>query len=369
MKGLYIHIPFCVRKCSYCDFYSLAGRSKLISSYIHAVLEESALYSGQGFQTIYLGGGTPSLLDSEILEKLMNGLWNILGLSGLVEATIEVNPDSATPELLQKAKELGFNRVSIGVQSLDDKELQSVGRVHTSMQAVTAIKQGQAAGFSSISTDLIAGLPGQTWESLYSSLRTLVTLGINHLSLYCLAVEEGTPLSTNIPANLPSDDMQAELFEKARQYLREQGFIHYEISNFAREGHQCQHNLNYWRGGEYVGLGPAAASHLEGKRYKNKADLEAYLTDPTSQTEYTEKLNITSKAAEEAMLRLRLIEEGLNINELAARYGKPNIIGITTRLEILVREGHLQKENYCYKLKPERILTANPIFAEVLSPI
>jgi oxygen-independent coproporphyrinogen-3 oxidase len=193
-------------------------------------------------------------------------------------------------------------------------------------------------------------------------------MDINHVSLYCLAVEEGTPLANNIPPELPSDDIQAELFEQARDLLAGQGYIHYEISNFAQKGHQCQHNLNYWRGGEYLGLGPAAASHLGQKRSRNKANLEAYLADPTGQTEFVEKLDITEKAAEEAMLRLRLVEEGLDISELEDRYGKANTSSITARLEKMTREGNLEKEGRRYRLKAERILTANPIFAEVLSP-
>jgi len=367
MKGLYIHVPFCARKCSYCDFYSLAGRGTLIAPYVDAIIEESTRYAKQEFQTLYIGGGTPSLLGPELLEKLILGLRQSFDLSSLIEVTIEANPDSVTPALLKKAKELGINRISIGVQSLNDNELKIAGRIHNSIQAIEAIKLSKTAGFSSISADLIAGLPGQTWDSLNFSLNKLVEMDINHISLYCLEVEEGTPLARNIPPNLPSDDMQADLFEKARHYLAEQGFVHYEISNFAQIGHQCQHNLNYWRGGEYLGLGPASASHLDGKRSRNKADLEAYLADPRGQTEYIEKLYITDKAAEEAMLRLRLVEEGLNITEFEDRYGKDNTSEITARLEKLAQEGNLLKEDVRYKLKPERVLTANPIFAEVLS--
>ena len=368
MRGLYVHVPFCARKCSYCDFYSLAGRGKLTAPYIDAILEESTLYAKQGFQTLYIGGGTPSLLGAELLEKLILGLRQSFDLSGMIEATIEANPDSATQPFLQKAIAMGFNRISIGVQSLNDAELKSVGRIHDSQQAIKAIKLSKATGFASISADLIAGLPGQTWQSLRDSLLKLTNMDINHVSLYCLAVEEGTPLANNIPPELPSDDIQAELFEQARDLLAGQGYIHYEISNFTQKGHQCQHNLNYWRGGEYLGLGPAAASHLGQKRSRNKANLEAYLADPTGQTEFVEKLDITEKAAEEAMLRLRLVEEGLDISELEDRYGKANTSSITARLEKMTREGNLEKEGRRYRLKAERILTANPIFAEVLSP-
>jgi oxygen-independent coproporphyrinogen III oxidase len=368
VKGLYIHVPFCVRKCSYCDFYSLAGRDELQAAYIEALLKEAASYGEQSFQTLYLGGGTPSLLGSKLLERMVSGLYKRFDLSGLVEATIEVNPDSATPDLLECAKGLGIKRISMGVQSLDDRELRSVGRVHNTAQAIEAIKIARNRGFASISADLIAGLPGQSWQSLSRSLKTLVEMGIDHLSLYCLAVEEDTPLAANVPANLPTDDVQAELFDRACVFLADSGFTHYEISNFAKSGHECRHNLNYWRGGEYLGLGPAAASHLEGKRSRNKANLDNYLLDPTGQTEYVESLDIIDKAAEEAMLRLRLLEEGLDIYELQSKYGIENTAGLTARLDAMVNDGMLVRTGTSYRLDPSRVLTSNPIFAEVLTP-
>ena len=232
----------------------------------------------------------------------------------LLESTIELNPESATPEFLQTVKNLGFTRLSFGVQSLNDNELQSVGRIHTAKQAVAAIKLAQNLHFPAISADLIIGLPGQTSASLHKSLESLVVMGIQHLSVYCLSLESGTPLGNNPPPDLPSDDMQAQLFEETRSFLQSRGFAHYEISNFALPGYECPHNLNYWRGGEYLGLGPAAASHLNGKRFKNRSNLDAYIENPTGQIEDIEELSPQDKASEEAMLRLRLLEEGLNTN-------------------------------------------------------
>jgi oxygen-independent coproporphyrinogen III oxidase len=367
VKGLYIHVPFCVRKCSYCDFYSLAGRSEQREAYIQALLKEATSKTGESFQTLYIGGGTPSLLGPQPLTKLITGLRQVFDLACLTEATIEVNPDSATSDLLECAKELGIKRISIGVQSLDDRELRSVGRVHSAVQAIQAVQTARTIGFTSISTDLIAGLPGQNLPSLHRSLKTLVELGIDHLSLYCLSVEEGTPLAENIPPDLPTDDMQAELFEQACAYLGDFGFTHYEISNFARRGHQCLHNLNYWRGGEYLGLGPAAASHLEGKRFRNKADLDGYLLNPNGQTEYVELLDIMDKAGEEAMLRLRLLEEGLDLSDLTNKYGLHNTTGLSARLDDMVNEGMVSRTGTIYRLSPARVLTSNPIFAEVLN--
>jgi oxygen-independent coproporphyrinogen III oxidase len=451
MRGLYIHIPFCVKKCSYCDFYSLPSRLDSLEGYVQAVIKEAGSYakiaelsqseslplsergmkgdfqslnpshspfskgrdSVLSIQTLYIGGGTPSLLGAKYLKDLIGGLEKTLKLGctsssqsseivqkchpesalvsegspyvsqgdssgtlypqkdiatfGLVEATIEVNPESATPEFLEAAKESGINRVSFGVQSLSDDELKSIGRIHTAAQAIAAIKLAKKISFNSISADLIIGLPGQTRATLRRSLETLVGLGVEHLSVYCLSVEEGTPLAEDPPSDLPSDDAQAELYEKTCVFLAEHGFIHYEISNFAREGYECLHNLNYWRGGEYIGLGAAAASHLNGKRFKSQPDLDAYLKNPTGQKEYDEVISASKKAAEEAMLRLRLLGEGLDFEELATKFGRDNVKNLQSRLDGMVQEGLLISENSRYRLTPSRILTSNPIFARVVS--
>ena len=431
MRGLYVHIPFCVSKCSYCDFYSLPGRMDMIGAYIQAVLREAESNKknvtihpsfvrrthpegiegelhpqNRAFDTLYIGGGTPSLMGAKHFNQLMDGLNDIFSftchsdrskessshppnknhqpsllfkerlrenccsdsIGGVpLEATIEVNPESASAEFLQAVKNAGFTRISFGVQSLSDDELRSVGRIHSALQAVQAIKLAKQLKFQAISADLIIGLPGQTSDSLHQSLETLVELGVRHLSVYCLSLEEGTILANDPPSDLPTDDMQAKLFEETIIYLKACGFAHYEISNFALPGFECRHNLNYWRGGEYLGLGPAAASHLNGKRFKNRPNLDAYLGNSTGQTEDIEELNAKDKAAEEAMLRLRLLEEGLDVKQLADKFGMYNVQGIITRLDNLVREGSLIVEGTKYRLTPSRILTSNPIFARVLA--
>jgi len=367
VSGLYVHVPFCVSKCAYCDFYSLPSRQDSLESYVQAVLQEAQKYAGMSFDTLYLGGGTPSLLGAKNLTALIQGLNKSFNLTGLKEASIEVNPESATPELLEAAKNQEFSRVSCGVQSLSDYELKSVGRIHTAAQAIAAIKLAQKFGFKAISADLMIGLPGQTWTSLRTSLEALANLDIRHLSVYCLTLEEGTKLAKNPPADLPSDETQAALFEETKGYLNSCGYAHYEISNFALPGFECLHNLNYWWGGEYLGLGPAAASHIDGKRFKNYSNLDAYLNNPTGQIEYVEELSKKEKAAEEAMLRLRLLEEGLDAIELGRRFGEENVKEVIARLEKLAQEGLLIKNGSRYRLTPARILTSNPIFARVIS--
>jgi oxygen-independent coproporphyrinogen III oxidase len=366
MLGLYIHVPFCVRKCAYCDFYSLPQRAESIEPYIKAVLIEAEKYRGRNFQTLYLGGGTPSLLSAGGLTQLIKGLRHIFNLDELTEATMEANPESATPDLLAAALESGINRISIGVQSLSDIELEKVGRIHSASQAIQAVEQAQKSGFKNISADLILGLPGQDWQSLMMNLETLIGIGIQHLSMYCLSIEPHTQLAMYLPADLPSDDQQAELYDNAGELFKRRGFEHYEISNFALPGYECVHNLNYWRGGEYLGLGPAAASHLEGKRYKNKADLDTYLQNPGGQMEDVEELGAVEKAGEEAILRLRLLQEGLDIYEMAARFGDENVIGLAGRLNKLVTEGALVRNGPNYRFDQTCALVSNQILMKVL---
>jgi oxygen-independent coproporphyrinogen-3 oxidase len=350
----------------YCDFYSLPGQTELVESFINAILEEACPYTATSFQTMYIGGGTPSLLGATNLLKLLDGLRKTFDFTGLVEATIEVNPESASREFLEAARDTGINRVSFGVQSLNDNELQSVGRIHTSNQAVDAIKRARDIGFKSISADLIIGLPGQTWNSLSLSLETLIGMGVKHISAYCLSLEEGTALAESPPDNLPSDDTQAELFELTRKLLMSRGFIHYEISNFALKGCESLHNINYWHGGEYLGLGPAASSHINGYRIRNRADLYAYLVNPTGQVEYTEYLDIEKKIAEEAMLRLRLLMEGIEPEELARRFDAGSVQKLIRKLDNMVASGLLVRETSRYVIPSSRILTSNRIFQEVL---
>lgn len=366
MAGLYVHVPFCVSKCGYCDFYSLADKLDLVSPYVDAVLTEAQARARMSFDTLYLGGGTPSLLGAGNLEGLFRGLKDVFDLSRLAEATIEVNPESASGDLVQAAMDLGFTRVSVGVQSLSDRELRGVGRVHTAAQAVEAVSRVVGMGFRDVSADVIVGLPGQTGDSLQRTLEELVEIGVSHLSVYCLSLEEGTRLAADPPGDLPSDDLQADLFEGARSVLERLGLIHYEISNFCLPGRECRHNLNYWRGGEYLGLGPAAASHLGGRRWKNRADLPAYLCGPGSMVDEVEDLDLREKAAEEAMLRLRLLVEGLAAGEMVRRFGDDTTRELLVRLNDLAADGLLTCDSGTYRLSRTRVLTSNLVLARVL---
>jgi oxygen-independent coproporphyrinogen III oxidase len=366
MRGLYVHIPFCVHKCDYCDFYSLSGQLEGLEIYLEALLKEATSYGRRRFETVFIGGGTPSLLGAAGVSCLVSGLQGIYHFTRNSEVTIEANPDSINTEFLQAALENGINRISLGIQSLSDPELQSVGRVHTSQQAMEAIHLVQKAGFVNISADVILGLPGQTWPSLATTLETITGMSLPHLSLYCLTVEPHTPLAHRPRFEMPDDDEQAEYYQQAVSRLKQMGYRHYEISNFAQPGYECRHNLNYWRAGEYIGLGPAAASYYRGWRYKNKADLDNYLADPLGQRDEQECLAPEVKAAEEAMLRLRLLDEGLNMDDLIEKYGDKNSLAVASRLNHLSQKGWLERNGSRFRLYAQDALVSNLILAELM---
>jgi len=366
VTGLYVHVPFCARKCDYCDFYSLAKSEGQIHDYVEAVLAEAKHYQGLNFDTIYFGGGTPSLLGPENLEKLYSGLRKTFGFEKILEATIETNPESLTEQFALSARNCGFDRVSIGIQSLNDGELQSVGRIHNSKKAIDAISIANRH-FKRVSADLIIGLPGQTKSSLLSTLSKFVEFGLKHISAYCLLVEEGTKLHQNMPDNLPSDDEQADLFEQCRDFLISKNFRHYEISNFATSGEESLHNINYWECGEYLGLGPGASSHLDGIRFKNEENLDKYINNPISCKFIEEELAPEDKIFEEAMLNLRLLENGTDLDLLSQKYKPENISRLQDRLDELVQDDKLEKSGNVYTINPSFVLVSNPIFSKILN--
>lgn len=364
MTGLYVHVPFCKSKCHYCDFYSLPNSESLILSYSEALLSEARQYEGTKFDTLFFGGGTPSLLGAENLQKIITGLKSIFDLTEFQELTIEANPESFTKEFAQKASDLGFDRISLGIQSLNDGELKSIGRIHDKAQAMNAVELATTV-FPRVSADLMIGLPGQTWESLHYSTQYMLDSGISHISAYCLHLEEGTAMHGNPPENLPTDDEQAELYYKLADFLEANGLAQYEISNFAKKGQECLHNLNYWHAGNYIGLGPNASSHVDGARFKNNPDLNAYLQNPAGQKQIEEKLNAEQRLNEEAMLRLRLAE-GLDLQKLAQKHKSTDISRLKHKLDSLLASGMLEKAGTAYVIPKEKLLTSNPVFMEIL---
>lgn len=273
-QALYLHIPFCVQKCLYCDFASYAGFGEQAKrAYTDAVCREIALRAAEADKmaanaSIYFGGGTPSVLPTECIAKLVNALKRYGFWQQPCEATIEVNPGTADLAKLQTLRSLGFDRISFGVQSLQDNELQAIGRIHNAQQALEALTLARKAGFARISADLIYGLPSQTLTSLQDTLERLTDTGIEHISVYGLIVEEGTPLASLVDKGritLPDEDTAADMYELVQSFLRERGFERYEISNYAKNGQYSRHNTVYWQYHPYMAFG-AAACGFDGQR-------------------------------------------------------------------------------------------------------
>jgi len=281
---LYVHIPFCVAKCRYCAFASEAMTVDTLTAWEKAFAAEAAHYgrllNRPTIETVYLGGGTSSLLPARSFERLAETLARHFVISSGIEFTIEANPDSVTDaDLARLWRKSGVNRVSLGVQSLCDAELSRLGRPHDAAQAATAVALLRDAGFANLSLDLIWGLPGQSLASWMDTLRTAVALGPEHISMYGLTLEEGTPLAADVEHGvraLPEEEEAARMYLDGGEFLESRGYAQYEISNFARVGLACRHNQGYWEGRDYLGLGPSAVSTVAGRRWKNPAAVAQY---------------------------------------------------------------------------------------------
>ncbi len=280
--GLYLHIPFCQKKCNYCDFYSIPGQESKWKPYYKALLthlQETASFTPDHYlDTIYFGGGTPSYFHSEYLASLLHTIQTRFQVQPDAEITIEANPGSITEDRLSFLRQAGFNRISIGMQSEKDETLSILGRPHTFSQTKEAVQAARNAGFQNLSLDLMYGLPHQTLESWQNTLQTAVDLNPDHLSCYGLKIEEGTPFyNQRNHFFLPDDDIQADFYLFCVHFLKKAGYEQYEISNFAKPGMESRHNLKYWTLNEYIGLGPGAHSDFGGYRYSFLRDLDAYI--------------------------------------------------------------------------------------------
>ncbi len=293
-NGIYIHIPFCLAKCAYCDFNSYQGKTDMIPSYIDALLGEMEQFKGVLADTVYIGGGTPTILSLKQLEKLILKIKEIFVLEDDYEFTVESNPAAGNFEKYKLLRELGVNRLSIGVQSFHDNELLSLSRVHSGKEAKRAVEDAKKAGFTNISIDLMEAIPNQTKESLLKNVKKAVSLGVSHISAYSLIIEEGTPFYKNTPS-LPSEDEEREMHHALCEELEKEGFCHYEISNFAKDGKVSRHNLKYWKREPYLGFGAGAHSFYNGKRFSNVLGIEYYIK---SEKKIKEEIEISEKEGE-----------------------------------------------------------------------
>lgn len=352
-KSAYIHIPFCKSKCKYCSFISFP-LIDLKEQYLAALQKDiKHHYKGEILETIYFGGGTPSLLKIEEFKNIID----LFNFNNETEITAELNPETLSPKYLQGLKNIGINRVSIGCQTFDDNILKLIGRRHSSLHVENAVLYAQKAGFENISLDFIYGLPTQTIQGFEYDLKRALSLGVQHISLYGLKIDEGCFFHTNLPKNLPDEDMQADMYLKAVEILKH--FGHYEISNF---GLPSRHNLNYWNNRNYYGFGLAAHGYTDNIRYSNEENIYHYLKAPTiHKTEH--KLSLQEQLEEEIFLGFRKMS-GINILNINKKYG----IDFEKRYKKILEKYNKflikTKNGYCFSING--VLISNTILSEFL---
>ena len=325
---LYIHIPFCARKCAYCDFLSFAAPERVYRDYMDKLLEEIC---GQGpnFQeyrvsTIFVGGGTPSILPADLIMELFATLSENFDISLDAEITMEANPGTLTMEKLEVYRQSGVNRLSIGLQSADDKELKYLGRIHSFDSFLKSYQRARQAGFKNINVDLMSALPGQDVYSWKNTLKKVMMLKPEHISAYSLIVEEGTPFAAMAERGelpLPEEETERAMYEETIEVLAKYGFHRYEISNYARDGYECRHNVGYWIRRDYLGFGIGAASLIDNVRFQNEKSLGAYLAHPLESREEEQTLTVQDRMEETMFLGLRLAR-GVSCVDFAEQYGR-----------------------------------------------
>ena len=329
--GLYVHVPFCRRKCPYCSFFSVVPRPDEQRRYGEAVLRQLRLtaddptWSRLEFASLFFGGGTPSHLPPDLLERIFAGCATFFPLDQAVEMSIEVNPGTIDGEGLQRLRRIGFNRISIGVQSFDDRELMALGRIHNREEALTTVRQARQAGFENLSIDLMYGLPGQSREGWRETLERALDLDLEHLSLYEMTLEEDTSFFSAVRSglfSLPDEGEILAMMDITASSLSSGALKRYEISNYARAGKECRHNINYWRNGWYLGIGPGAVSACDGRRMTAVADLDTYcrrIDHGLPPWDDEERLDNAAAFRETVIMGLRMMA-GVSVEELRQRY-------------------------------------------------
>lgn len=364
MSGLYVHIPFCKQKCHYCDFFSIKYNVTLVDKYINALITHISQFKNKKICSIYIGGGTPSVLSLEQIQKLLQTLKENFNLSETREFTFELNPESASKDKLHLLKQFKVNRLSIGLQSVEDSSLNFLGRVHNFRTFCDVYDTARKTGFDNINIDLIYGLPNQTVKDWEKVLSKALTFSCEHLSLYPLSIEEGTSFyKTGV---VTDNNVQRDMYDRTVEILTKNGYTHYEISNWAKQDRESFHNSNYWRNFEYIGIGAGASGYLERNRYKNIENIEEYIesclllqntvTGICGNLLKTEKEYINDELykSEKIMLGLRLLNEGVDINCFDNQKHK-------TALMECLKDKTLEKYNNRIKLAKESVFVFNQI--------
>lgn len=381
---IYIHIPFCVKKCDYCDFLSFSCDEETKDKYVNKLLEEIRYYGtvygkagrGEKVSSVFFGGGTPSTLEPNQVSMIMKELRTSFDIEETAEITIECNPGTLTPKKVQTYKEEGINRISLGLQSTNDEELKSIGRIHTYDKFIESYNMVREAGFDNVNIDLMSALPGQTMDSYKDTIEKIVALKPEHISAYSLIVEYGTPLYYRIreldenlkPTGLPDEDTEREMYYMTGHLLGEAGYNRYEISNYAKKGYECKHNTAYWKRIDYIGMGLGASSCMDDVRFKNTSDMDEYMSGafPNLDDEETCKLSVEDKMSEFMYLGLRMME-GVSKKEFLRQFGKPfdEIFGeVTAKMEN--RELVVVEDEDIIRLTPLGIDVSNTVLAQYL---
>ncbi|MCD8025988.1 MAG: radical SAM family heme chaperone HemW [Clostridiales bacterium] len=361
--GLYIHIPFCASKCPYCDFYSFKSDENTFDEYTSLLISKIEMWSKKAdhnISTVYFGGGTPSILGTERLCRISDAIKNSFTLTADAEVTLEVNPDSGKNIDFNKLHSCGFSRLSVGMQSAVSRELKALGRIHTCEDAKITVERAEKSGFDNISLDLMLGIPHQTLASLEESIRFCAERRVKHISSYILKIEPDTEFDKiKNRLDLPDDDSQAELYLYAVDLLDKLGYKQYEISNFAKSGYESKHNINYWKCGEYIGIGPSAHSFYEGKRFYCNRSIDEFGND---------KIIFDSCGGDEEefiMLSLRL-KSGLRFDEYRQHFGKDLPLDLINTAKKYSLAGYIDIDNEKICFTPKGFLVSNSIICEMI---
>ncbi len=368
--ALYIHIPFCVKKCNYCDFNSIVSGTKIVDRYLHALEKElRALQGRYVFKTIYIGGGTPSILAETQLEKLLHSVVRYVPASEIQEYTVEVNPGTLTGNKVALLKAYFVNRISLGVQSFQDSQLKLLGRIHSGDDARNAFLLLRTSGFENINIDLIFGCPGQSSHDWEKDLRIAVELNPEHISTYSLTYEEGTPLTMDLENEVVhklDESVELEMYKTAIRHLTSAGYNHYEISNFAKDRRECSHNQVYWKNTGYAGAGAGAFSFIDGRRTSNVRDVFQYMAgihENKNVQSFGECLQPEQFASETVIMSLRL-RQGISNTDFYKRFGYNLEEQFGTQINRLVKEGLISYEDERLKLTEKGLFIADTVMTE-----
>lgn len=371
---LYVHIPFCERKCAYCDFLSFPAGEAVKRQYTEKLMEEiekaGAAFRDTTVTSVFVGGGTPSVLDSVLIARIFDALFQSFRISRDAEISMEANPGTVSERKLLDYRSAGINRLSFGLQSADNRELGLLGRIHTFEDFAESFQMARACGFQNINVDLMSALPGQTTESWLATLRTVASMEPEHISAYSLIIEEGTPFYDRYGEGrgegiLPAEDSEREMYHKTKAFLAGYGYERYEISNYAKRGFECRHNIGYWTGVSYLGLGLGASSYVGGTRFKETDDMGEYLSGGPARRLEQQILTAKDMQEEFFFLGLRMIR-GVSLKEFERRFGIPASQVYPGLLEKLAKQGLAEQTGDRFRLTDYGLDVSNCVMAEFL---